>query len=276
MAMSGTCSAYNPLSENIVERVISPDIWVCTATKPVSVYHGASLDGMPQKELRHGDAISGEKEGDWLVLKGTDLCAPFFDEHGNRNFKNQRTLAMEEAVKPGGHELRRPPSDRSLGGRSTHDSEGSETGAALARKGSFRWVDAQGACHRADRDVEMRSEVWISACSHSVPYRSAPDHSAIVFDRAVPAGGKVNVVKEDDEWLRVVEVCESLDATELLGRRSLHLARHLTEKETGLWLPISQNGARLFMPEHLALFEASGAMDPSKATQDAQGGCSVM
>jgi len=265
MAMSGTCNAYNPLSANIVERVISAEVWVCTAAKPVGAYRGASLEGAPQRELRHGEALSAEKEGDWLVLKGTDLCAPFFDEHGNRNFKNQRTLAMEAAAKPGGYDLRKPASDKSLGGRSTYASESSDHGAPPAQKGSFRWVDAQGAAHQLDNDDDLHTEVWVCVSHHSVPLRSSRDHSAIVFDRAVPVGGKVNVVKEDDEWLRVVEISESFDAAELLGRRSLHLAKHLTEKDTHLYLPISQHGARLFMPEQLALFEASGAKETAKA-----------
>jgi len=208
-----------------------------------------------------------------LTEKETDFWLPI-TQNGARLFVPEQ-LALFEASgnkdpapkAPGAYDVRAPASEQSLGAQPT-----------FVRQSSFGWVDAHGVCHRGpvDCDKDLRSELWVSVSNHSVPYRGARDVSAIVFDRAVPAGGKVNVVKEDDEWLRVVEVCESLDATELLGRRSLHLARHLTEKETGLWLPISQNGARLFMPEHLALFEASGAMDPSKATQDAQGGCSVM
>jgi len=285
MAMATHCDTYNPLRPNIVERTISAEVWVCTAEKPVTLYQGQALDSSAVRMLHHGEALAAEKDGDWLAVKGAGagLYAPFFDEWGNRNFKNQRTLAMEEAVggKADAHELRKPASDRSLNrsisGRSTqYASEGSDPGAHPANKGSFRWVDGHGTCHRFENDADLSSELWINVSHHSVPYRSAKDPAAIAFDKSVPVGGKVNVIKEDDDWLRVMEISDNFDATELLGRRSLRLTRHLTVKETEFFLPVSQGGVRLFMPEQMALFAAS-ATEPHHDAHDApHGSCSLM
>jgi len=283
MAMATHCDTYNPLGPNIVERTISAEVRVCTAEKPVTLYQGQALDSSAVRMLHHGEALAAEKDGDWLAVKGAGagLYAPFFDEWGNRNFKNQRTLAMEEAVgkadvRADAHELRKPASDKSLGVRSTnYVSESSDPGPHLAHKGSFRWVDGQGTCHRFENDADLSSELWINVSHHSVPYRVAKDPAAIAFDKCVPAGGKVNVIKEDEEWLRVMEITDTIDPTEVLGRRSLRLTRHLTTKETEFFLPVTQGGVRVFMPEQMALFTASAAEPPHEAPA-AQGGCSVM
>lgn len=272
-------ATYNPLQPSLVERTISAEEWVCTADRPVHMYLSSALEGEPQKELHHGDVIKADKEGDMLCEKLSDMYVPFHDEDGNRNFKNMRTIAMEEAVsKPEGFEIRKPGSNKSMGGQS-FTSEGSDH-IKLNRKGSFRWVDHHGTSHRIENDTDLHNEVWICVSIHNVPYRSSKNLADIVEDKECIAGAKVNAVREDD-WLRVLEVTEPIDAAELLGRRSFRLARKMVVKDSGYFLPITFKGERLFISEKLALFEATAGPEsedhrPGNAEESSGSGCSLM
>jgi len=265
-------ATYNPLAQNVVEKTIHADEWVCTSSQPVRMYLRPSLDGEPQKELHHGDVIRADKEGEWLAEKVTDMYAPFHDEAGNRNFKNMRTVAMEEAVHEGdGFEIRKPGSSKSWTSDNSDPSK-------FSRKHSFRWVDHHGNSHRVENDSDLHNEVWICVSIHNVPFRNSKNLADVVEDKECLAGSKVNAIREDD-WLRVLEVTAPVDAAELIGRRSFRIARHMVIKETGYYLPIHFKNERLFMSEKLALFEATAgpeSQDPRPPADDHSGGCAVM
>lgn len=280
---SGT---YNPLADG-QDPMLSANVWICSSEHPVVWRTCPSPNGERRRECAPGQTVTATKEGNWLREERTGLYAPYCDESGQRNFKNQRTYAMElatggiEAVQSGLEKRTSRMSNASTGSApvSRTASTSSESTAA-GRHRRFSWVDTEGRSHRIEGESELIQgvkvcpEVWICVAAHDVPYRSAPDLQAAT-GMECPVGSKINAIKDND-WLRVFDVTETVDAAEMLGRRSLTTSSHTVVKDTGLYLPFfTQTGERLFKNEKVALYEASKHMPTSYYTEE-KGSCSLM
>mmetsp|Transcript_26736 Transcript_26736/g.58123 ORF Transcript_26736/g.58123 Transcript_26736/m.58123 type:complete len:167 (-) Transcript_26736:472-972(-) len=94
---------YNPLKDNELS-VADLDTWTCVA-----------LDDVPYKDhssliCRPGTQIRGWKYGDWLKVQDSGLLLPMNNKWGERNFKNERCLIMEQARGWGQDSIVRIPS----------------------------------------------------------------------------------------------------------------------------------------------------------------------
>jgi hypothetical protein len=251
-----------------------------------------------------GNVIKAAKDGNWLKENETGYYLPMADTNGNRYFKNERLVLMERATAGGGDDAisrslsrtsskgsndatapRRTTSGGTIDNlkRILSSSSSSQLSAALSRI-SFRWVDDFGVSHRIAGDsdllvdVNVRPEVWVCVKPGGVPYRVAPLLDAEA-GKDIACGAKVTAIREDD-WLKVMEVKNSSDimaTMEALGRRSMRATTKVELVETGLYLPYTQGGERLFKNEKLVLFEEAQNPEALKAAAAKKDdGCSLM
>jgi len=153
-----------------------------------------------------------------------------------------------------------------------------------SQRQSFHWVDNDGYAQRLEgtsdaiRDLTGRPEIWVCIADHDVPYQSGPTNDADTTGKYCKVGEKINAVKEDD-WLHVLQVTSQWDPASVLGHRSLHNITKMVVEDTGMYLPMSDNGQKLFKSYKVYLFEESAKMDnPASAppAKEEGGNCALM
>mmetsp|Transcript_71505 Transcript_71505/g.205123 ORF Transcript_71505/g.205123 Transcript_71505/m.205123 type:complete len:308 (+) Transcript_71505:70-993(+) len=297
---------YNPLCDNAVDSN-GLESWINSSRERVVFCLTTSLTDKTTQSVAPGQTIKGTKGGDWLQDHETGYYLPFNDEQGSRNFKNERLVLMERAtsgtedlVRTTSRNSRRTISGssaalrRTLSGdsvdnkRSTSDSNvfrRTLSGDSIKTRTSFHWVDDGGSSHRIAGDsdllkeVTVRPEVWYCIKPSGVGYRTDKFLDAKSSQSQIVAcGAKITAVRDED-WLKVIEVKNSVDllsALEAVGRRSFKAQSTVEIVDTGFWVPYIEDGERVFKNEKLVLFEKAEAQGANPSKPADEGYCSVM
>jgi len=261
--------AYNPMADGAPVDTTGLELWNCVSQAGVQYYVGPEF-AKPANGTRCAfrAAINAAKEGDWLKEKDTGLYLPFVDQDGARLFKNARLVLMEKATSGDYDGL-----SRHISRDSTRSNTSGGSGGSPGRRKSFRWVDDSGTSQRLAGDSEVlqdvsdRAEIWICVADNAVAYRSAKVIETVCGKECQP-GAKVTAVPEDG-WLRVIDVSATfsvMDAAEMIGRRSLKSASQVSIKDSGMFLPMTHEGQRLFKNEKVVLWEQSEGDAPIRRT----------
>jgi len=222
--------------------------WVCTAESGALHRSEPAHDAVPGRRCQVNEQVVAIAEDGWLrVLSGgteTGTFLPMTDPNTN-------ALIF-----------------RAVGG----------SARKFGTASSFRWVDSVGLSHRmsqtASEEAIKQSEVWICVSPTSVHHCSDPECQSTSSQMCRP-GDKVNGVKRGSA-IQVMEVTETTDMAQMLGRRSLKSGTQLDIKVTGTYLPFSdpKTGDRFFKNEKLVLWEQ--AEKGEIVVKDEGSGCSVM